>query len=110
LKSWAVPKGVSDDYGTKRLAIQVEDHALEYGNFAGAIPPGEYGAGKVEVWDRGTYDLHEWTGDVIVVTLHGGRVHGTYNLLRFPRGGEHAWLLFKRRSKTNSASKRQEQN
>jgi bifunctional non-homologous end joining protein LigD len=96
LKSWAVPKGIPEKIGEKHLAIQVEDHALEYANFEGTIPKGEYGAGTVEIWDRGTYDIHEWTDKVIVVTLHGERVQGTYNLVRFPRSGVNAWLLFKR--------------
>jgi len=59
-KSWAVPKGLPDAVGVKRLAIQVEDHALEFGDFKGTIPPGQYGAGEIRVWDSGTYELLEW--------------------------------------------------
>lgn len=98
LKSWAVPKGLPEDYGEKHLAIQVEDHALEYGRFEGTIPEGEYGAGTVEIWDQGTYELREWTDDAIVVVLHGQRLEGRYNLIRFPRGGTDAWLVFRSRS------------
>ncbi|HLN32243.1 MAG TPA: DNA polymerase ligase N-terminal domain-containing protein [Gemmataceae bacterium] len=97
LKSWAVPKGVPEEEGVKHLAIQVGDHPLEYADFEGTIPKGEYGAGTVETWDRGTYDLHEWTNDVIVFTLHGQRLEGTYNLIRFRRSGANAWLLLKHR-------------
>jgi bifunctional non-homologous end joining protein LigD len=95
LKSWAVPKGVPESPGVKRLAIEVEDHALEYGGFEGTIPAGEYGAGTVRIWDEGDYDLHEWASDKIVFTLHGMRLQGGYSLVRFKRGGEREWLLIK---------------
>jgi bifunctional non-homologous end joining protein LigD len=71
----------------------VEDHALEFGNFEGTIPEGQYGAGTVEIWDRGTYETEQWTDDVIVFVLHGQRLRGRYNLVRFPRGGTNAWLM-----------------
>lgn len=100
LKSWAVPKGVLEEPGVKRLAIQVEDHALEYGDFEGTIPAGEYGAGTVRIWDRGTYDLQEWTPHKIVFTLHGARLEGNYSLVRFKKGGEHDWLVIMRRAWT----------
>jgi bifunctional non-homologous end joining protein LigD len=72
-KSWAVPKGVPETIGTRRLAVQVPDHALEFGSFEGTIPEGEYGAETVEIWDEGTFDLLEWTADAIGFVLHGRR-------------------------------------
>jgi bifunctional non-homologous end joining protein LigD len=95
LKSWAVPKGIPETGGEKHLAIQVEDHALEFGTFEGTIPEGQYGAGTVEIWDRGPYEAEQWTNDVIVVELDGRRLRGRYNLIRFPRGGANAWLIFR---------------
>ena len=97
-KSWAVPKGIPETTGVRHLAVQVPDHSLEYGDFEGEIPQGEYGAGTVEIWDRGTYNLQEWTEDAISFTLHGRRLEGTYNLIRFRRKGERDWLLFKRKA------------
>lgn len=99
LKSWAVPKGMPENEGEKRLGIQVEDHALEFGNFEGTIPEGQYGAGTIEIWDRGYYETEQWTDGVIVVDLHGERLRGRYNLVRFPRGGANAWLIFRHRQK-----------
>jgi len=95
-KSWAVPKGVPETVGRRHLAIQVPDHPLEYGSFEGTIPIGEYGAGTVEIWDEGTYDLLEWTDDAIGFVLHGQRLQGTYALVRFQRKGPRDWLLFRR--------------
>jgi bifunctional non-homologous end joining protein LigD len=96
-KSWAVPKGLPDAVGVKRLAIQVEDHALEFGDFEGTIPPGEYGAGEIRVWDSGTYELQEWTEDRIKVRLQGVRAAGVFEILKFRHGKERAWLILKRR-------------
>ena len=97
-KSWAVPKGVPEGQGVRRLALQVEDHALAFGDFQGVIPEGEYGAGTIEIWDRGTYELQEWQDDRIVFTLFGERLKGTYNLVRFRHGRDREWLIFRRRS------------
>lgn len=94
-KSWAVPKGLPEEPGIRRLAIQVEDHSLAFGEFEGTIPEGQYGAGTVEIWDRGTYDLEEWSSQRLVFVLHGQRYRGQYCLLRFRRKGEREWLLFK---------------
>src|ERR1035437_2570918 len=85
-KSLAVPKGHPDAVGVKRLAIQVEDHALEFGDFEGTIPPGEYGAGEIRVWDSGTYELQEWTEDRIKVRLQGVRAAGVFAILKFRHG------------------------
>ena len=74
LKSWAVPKGIPEETGEKHLAVAVEDHPLEYGGFEGTIPKGEYGAGTVTIWDKGTYDTKHWAGDKIEVILHGSRL------------------------------------
>src|SRR4249919_2614761 len=72
-KSWAVPKGLPEEVGVKRLAIQVEDHALEFGQFEGNIPPAQYGAGTIRIWDEGSYVEREWSDDRIVCSLHGKR-------------------------------------
>ena len=101
-KSWAVPKGIPETIGTRRLAVQVPDHPLEYGSFEGTIPEGEYGAGTVEIWDEGTYDLLEWSADTIGFILHGHRFEGPYSLIRFDRKGPRDWLLFRRRDEAQS--------
>ena len=75
--------------------MAVEDHPLEYGHFEGTIPKGEYGAGTVTIWDKGTYDTKHWTGDKIEVILHGSRLNGHYVLVTFRRAGKNEWLLFK---------------
>jgi DNA ligase D-like protein (predicted 3'-phosphoesterase) len=97
LKSWAVPKEPPIEAGTKRLAIQTEDHPLAYANFEGEIPEGEYGAGKVEIWDKGTFELRKRQEKEIVVTLHGDELKGDYVLIRTKYGKEEkGWLFFKR--------------
>ena len=92
-KSWAVPKGLPEQPGVQRLAIATEDHVLAFGDFAGEIPAGEPGAGRIERWDEGTYTLHEWTDLRVSVTLAGDRYVGGYSLVRFERGGAGAWLI-----------------
>jgi bifunctional non-homologous end joining protein LigD len=105
LLSWAVPKGPSLDPSVKRLAMQVEDHPLEYATFEGIIPEGEYGGGTVMVWDRGT-----WTPEVpdvdaalrkgeLKFTLDGKKLRGSWVLVRTRGGpsGKPAWLLIKHR-------------
>jgi bifunctional non-homologous end joining protein LigD len=96
-KSWAVPKGIPDEVGPRHLAVQVPDHPLEWGSFEGTIPPGEYGAGTVEIWDEGTFDLIRWSENAIDFYLHGRRLDGLYSLIRFPRKGPQDWLVFRRR-------------
>jgi bifunctional non-homologous end joining protein LigD len=80
--SWAVPKGMPLEPGVNHLAVQTEDHPLSYFSFDGTIPAGEYGGGRVIVWDSGTYELHEWTDDKVSFTVHGRRVDGRYTLFR----------------------------
>ena len=94
LKSWAVPKEPPLETGTKRLAIQVEDHDLAYAKFEGEIAEG-YGAGTVKIWDSGTYEIVEKTGDKIVALMKGRKLRGEYVLLKFKKAGEKNWLLFK---------------
>ena len=74
-RSWAVPKGVPEQAGEKRLAIQVEDHTLEFGDFEGTIADGEYGARQIEIWDRGRYEIGQWLEDTVQFTLHGQQFH-----------------------------------
>jgi bifunctional non-homologous end joining protein LigD len=77
LVSWAVPKGVPTEPNQNHLAVQTEDHPLEYGTFEGTIPSGEYGAGTVSIWDAGTYELEKWRdGEEVIVTLHGRKSGG----------------------------------
>lgn len=95
LKSWAVPKGVPEVPGEKHLAVAVEDHPLEYATFEGEIAKGEYGAGKVSVWDSGTYTTKHWDDAKIEVVLHGRRLKGLYVLVRFGRAGKDEWLVFR---------------
>ena len=95
LKSWAVPKEPPKTAGVKRLAVQVEDHPIEYADFEGIIPEGHYGAGKVEIWDKGNYILKERTENKIIFELEGERLKGTYCLIRFR--GDKNWLFFKKK-------------
>lgn len=108
LLSWAVPKGPSLDPAMKRLATQVEDHPVEYGDFEGIIPEGEYGGGTVMLWDRGN-----WTPEVpdvdealqkgeLKFTLHGKKLKGSWVLVRtrgYAGGGKESWLLIKHRDR-----------
>lgn len=105
LKSWAVPKGPTLDPGAKRLAAHVEDHPMEYGDFEGNIPPGNYGAGSVMLWDRGTYEVLDEMpaagqlerGD-FKFRLHGEKLKGSFALVHMKgRGKGNDWLLIKKR-------------
>jgi DNA ligase D-like protein (predicted 3'-phosphoesterase) len=96
LKSWAIPKEPPTEPGVKRLAVQVEDHELSYMHFEGIIPEGEYGAGNVEVWDKGTYALKHRSENKIMFTLYGQRLSGDYTLLRFKK--DENWLFFKNKA------------
>jgi bifunctional non-homologous end joining protein LigD len=99
LVSWAVPKGVPLEPGEQHLAVHVEDHPLEYGSFEGEIPKGNYGAGTVEIWDRGTYELLEEKRDGgLTVRLHGERLEGTWALVpAHLSGDEKNWLILRKR-------------
>ncbi|HEU5477740.1 MAG TPA: DNA ligase D [Gaiellaceae bacterium] len=99
LASWAVPKGVPLEPGEQHLAVHVEDHPLEYGSFEGQIPQGNYGAGTVEIWDRGTYELVEEKRDGgLTVRLHGERLEGTWALVpAHLSGDEKNWLILRKR-------------
>ncbi|HVA32354.1 MAG TPA: DNA ligase D [Gaiellaceae bacterium] len=99
LASWAVPKGVPLEPGQRALAVHVEDHPLEYATFEGEIPAGNYGAGTVEIWDRGTYELVEAGSDGgLTVRLHGARLEGTWTLVPAALDGDPKnWLLIRTR-------------
>lgn len=90
LVSWAVPKGLPFEKGERRLAVQTEDHPLEYGSFEGTIPKGHYGAGEVRIWDRGTYEALEWRQDKVTFRLHGERHRGEFHLVKTSKGD---WLV-----------------
>jgi bifunctional non-homologous end joining protein LigD len=91
LKSWAVPKGIPED-GSRRLAIEVEDHPLDYAFFEGRIPEGQYGAGTVKLWDRGTYTVVRWSDNEIEIVIDGERIKGAYALIRM--SGKN-WLMLR---------------
>ena len=100
LTSWAIPKEPPKILGIKRLAMQVEDHPVSYINFQGIIPKGNYGAGKVEIWDKGVYNLIINKKNELKITLKGKKLKGNYILVK-PRGdqfGKKAWLFFKTKS------------
>ena len=82
LVSWAVPKGLPADPATNHLAVHTEDHPIDYATFEGEIPRGEYGGGRVVIWDRGTYEVEKWSEREVMVVLHGSRVSGRYVLFR----------------------------
>lgn len=90
LVSWAVPKGIPPETGQNRLAVQTEDHPLDYADFAGIIPRGEYGGGTVTIWDAGTYVTEKWRDREIIVVLDGQRARGRYVLIRTDGS---SWLL-----------------
>ncbi len=118
LKSWAIPKGPSLNPTDKRLAVQVEDHPLSYGKFEGVIPKGNYGAGTVEIWDKGTYTPDEDTNGnptsilrnglksgSLKITLHGKKLKGSFDLVRLKDGKDKNWLLIKHRDEFASNGK-----
>jgi bifunctional non-homologous end joining protein LigD len=90
LVSWALPKGIPEDPATNHLAVRTEDHPLEYGSFEGDIPKGEYGGGRVSIWDHGDYELEKWTDTEVKVVLHGSKARGRYVL--FATRGKN-WMI-----------------
>jgi bifunctional non-homologous end joining protein LigD len=90
LVSWAVPKGIPPDPERNHLAVHTEDHPLEYLEFAGDIPAGQYGAGTMKIWDRGTYEMHKFRDREVMITFHGERLHGRYVLFQ-TRGDD--WMI-----------------
>ena len=112
MKSWAVPKGPSYDPAVRRLAMEVEDHPIEYNTFEGTIPKGQYGGGTVMLWDRGTYEPESGGGEAALregyergdlkFVLHGKRLEGGWVLVRMRReeSGRAQWLLIKHRDET----------
>ena len=103
LKSWAVPKGPTLDPKEKRLAVQVEDHPLEYGSFEGTIPAGNYGAGVVDLWDNGTWELltdvpveQQLERGDLKFALHGSKLMGNFALVRIKSSKKNEWLLLKK--------------
>lgn len=90
LVSWAVPKGLPLDPRSNRLAVPTEDHPLEYAEFEGQIAEGEYGGGRVVLWDHDTYETEKWDSREVKVVLHGSRVEGRYVLFRT---GDRAWMM-----------------
>lgn len=111
LKSWAIPKGPSMNPQQKRLAIRVEDHPYNYKDFEGVIPDGNYGAGRVIVWDCGTYDLTDkaFEGDIetqlksdletgnLHLNLNGKKLKGAFALVKFKSKQDSTWLLIKKK-------------
>lgn len=102
LKSWAIPKGPSTDPHDKQLALETEDHPLDYAHFEGIIPPGNYGAGSVIIWDQGTFtnlkDIpfsRALKNGEATFTLHGKKLKGNYALIRTNYQGRKSWLLIK---------------
>ncbi len=97
LASWAIPNGIPTDPADNRLAVHTEDHPLEYLDFSGDIPKGEYGAGTMRIWDRGTFETHLWDDKKVEVTFRGERLSGRYGLFPIGRKGdadaEKDWMI-----------------
>ena len=106
LRSWAIPKGPPAKEGEKRLAVETEDHPIGYEKFEGTIPQGEYGAGTVCIWDKGTYELEEIKDDRIIFNINGKRLCGVYCLIKLkPKEKvDKNWLFFKKKSLGKSVS------
>jgi bifunctional non-homologous end joining protein LigD len=109
LASWAVPKGVPLEPGQQHLAVHVEDHPLDYATFEGEIPKGEYGAGTVEIWDKGTYELlEEKRGGGLTVRLHGEKLDGVWALIPAKLSGDPKnWLILRKREEGAGSPRRE---
>lgn len=113
LASWAIPKGPSTNPKDRRMARRTEDHPLDYADFEGVIPDGEYGAGPVIVWDRGTYvnaTDHEMTECLdrghVSFRLQGAKLRGGFTLTRIREGKDETWLLIKRKDEHADARRK----
>lgn len=96
LMSWAVPKGLPEGPGVKRLAVEVEEHSIDHLGFEGEIPPGEYGAGTVKIWDAGVYQLIKQSPKELEFILEGQRLHGRFVLIKTHWSGKkNNWLIIK---------------
>ena len=95
LKSWAIPKTVPVVPGEKRLAVMTEDHPVQYLNFEGEIPKGEYGAGSVKIWDKGDYQVLSQSKNSFKIHLNGKKINGNYALVNAKFTKENQWLIFK---------------
>ena len=95
LASWAIPNGIPSDPADNRLAVRTEDHPLEYLEFHGEIPKGQYGAGTMTIWDHGTYDVNKWEDRKVEVTFHGERLNGRYGLFPIGKPGDSKddWMI-----------------
>ena len=98
LKSWAIPKKPPKQDGIKRLAVKVNDHNIEYADFEGEIPKGSYGAGKVEIWDKGSYETVKKTEKEWIIRIKGKKLKGIYCLIRIDEIGKN-WIFFKKKQK-----------
>jgi DNA ligase D-like protein (predicted 3'-phosphoesterase) len=101
LKSWAIPKNVPQEPKVKRLAVQTEDHPVDYIDFAGEIPEGEYGAGTVSVWDKGKWEAEkiDWDKGELIFRLQGTKLQGEYVMIKtkgYGSGKQESWLIWKR--------------
>ena len=103
LKSWAIPKDPIEAKRKKILAVEVEDHPIDYANFEGIIPEGNYGAGRVKIWDKGTFELIERTKRSIVFKINGKKLKGVYILFKFKEPNN--WLFFRKKEVKNDNKK-----
>ena len=94
LKSWAIPKMPPKEKGLKRLAVQTEDHLIEYANFEGSTIEGDNKTGYVKIWDKGTFGIEERQKDKLIIHIIGKKLKGRYCLIKF-KGQEKNWLFFK---------------